>query len=224
MTCIIIEDEQPAQQILLNYIERTPYLQCLGAFDSAMKVPFDLLNNVDVLFLDIQLPEITGIDFLKSMKYTAKTIITTAYRDYAIDAFEIPVNDYLLKPISYPRFLKAVLRVQDLLKTEKEETEELFIYMDKVFHKINKNDIDYIQAQIDYVQIMTNGKKLLVQDSLNNWETKLKDNHFVRVHRSFIVNTKKIEQVQGNQLLIKNTLIPIGKTYRNDLFQKINLV
>jgi two-component system, LytTR family, response regulator LytT len=225
MTCIIIEDELPAQQVLLSYLEKTPSLQCLGVFNSATKVPLNLLNQVEIIFLDIQMPEITGIDFVKSFKNNAKIIITTAYRDYAIDAFEVAVEDYLLKPFSYPRFLKAVLKAQDSLKTGSlvDEENEIFVYADKIFHKIIKSDIFYVQAQVDYISIVHSSGKLLVQDSLNNWEIKFKGSNLIRVHRSFIVNVKKINRIQGNQIMMDETVIPIGGAYRDQLFEKINI-
>jgi len=190
MKCIIIEDELPAQKILIRYIEKTVDLECLGAFRSVQEMSTVILEEVDLLFLDIQLPGVNGLEFLKSLEKKPKVIITSAYRDYAIDAFEEAVEDYLLKPFGYNRFLKAIIRVQTMLyhKNNINDTRELFVYTDKAFHKISREDIFYIRSEVDYVSIVYGEKKLMVQDSMNNWEEKLKHHGFIRIHRSFIIN------------------------------------
>ncbi|MFC5044263.1 LytR/AlgR family response regulator transcription factor [Aquimarina hainanensis] len=223
MKCIIIEDELPAQQLLTNFIERTSYVECIGVYESATDLPLSVMKEADFLFLDMQLPEINGLDFLKSLDEKPRVIITTAYRDYAIDAFEEAVEDYLLKPFSYSRFLKAVHRIQKAIAPEErsQENPEIFVYADKTFHKIRKTDIDYIKAEVDYVSIVGDGIKILIQDSMNNWEEKLKPDGFVRVHRSYIVNFNKIEKVEGNRILIKDHAISIGKTYISEFFKRI---
>ncbi|HEX8576563.1 MAG TPA: LytTR family DNA-binding domain-containing protein [Flavobacterium sp.] len=222
MKCIIIEDEFPAQKVLENYIEKTNSLTCIGVFDTPNKVPFDILNQCDLIFLDIQMPEINGLEFLKSYRFKAKVIVTTAYREYAIDAFEENVADYFLKPFSYARFLKGVTRVEESFTTT-QNTDEIFVYTDKTFHKLNINEISIIQAQVDYINIFFNNQKLLVQDSLNRWEDAYKNSSLLRVHRSYIINLKKIEKIQGNQIFIDNLQIPIGKTYKDILFKIIKL-
>jgi two-component system, LytTR family, response regulator LytT len=222
MKCIIIEDEFPAQKVLENYIEKTSSLDCIGVYDTPNKVPFEILNQSDLIFLDIQMPEINGLDFLKSYRFKAKVIITTAYRDYAIDAFEENVSDYYLKPFSYARFLKGVAKVQESF-TNSQNTNEIYVYTDKTFHKININDILMLQAQVDYVNIFFNNQKLLIEDSLSRWESLYKTSSLIRVHRSYIINFKKINKIQGNKIFIEDWEIPIGKTYKEVLFNKIKL-
>jgi len=222
MKCIIIEDEFPAQKVLENYIKKTNSLTCIGVFDTPNKIPFDILNQCDLIFLDIEMPEINGLEFLKSYRFKAKVIITTAYRDYAIDAFEENVTDYFLKPFSYARFLKGVTRVQESFTTT-QNNNEIFVYTDKTFHKLDINEISIIQAQVDYINIFFNNQKLLVQDSLNRWEEAYKNSSLFRVHRSYIVNLKKIDKIQGNQIFINNMQIPIGRTYKVWLFKIIGL-
>ena len=223
MKCIIIEDELPAQKILIRYIEKTVDLECLGAFRSVQEMSTVILEEVDLLFLDIQLPGVNGLDFLKSLEKKPKVIITSAYRDYAIDAFEEAVEDYLLKPFGYNRFLKAIIRVQTMLyhKNNINDTRELFVYTDKAFHKISREDIFYIRSEVDYVSIVYGEKKLMVQDSMNNWEEKLKHHGFIRIHRSFIINFSKIDKVEGNLVYINKLQLPIGKTYRSSFFDLI---
>ena len=150
-------------------------------------------------------------------------IITTAYRDYAIDAFEEAVVDFLLKPFAYERFLKAVIRIQNTLTPSNSNlnNDEFFVYADKTFHRMDKNDILLIKAEVDYVHIIETTKKVLVQDSLNNWNNKLKDSGFVRVHRSFIINFNRIDKVAGNQIFIEEHIIPIGNTYRAAFFELV---
>lgn len=222
MKCLIIEDEEPAIKLLKTYIDKTMFLECLGVFQSVSALPLGILSKVDFIFLDIQLPGINGLDFLKTIEQRPKVIITTAYRDYAIDAFELAVDDYLLKPFSYERFLKSIYRLQGLTKLDKDENKnELFVYTDKTFFKINKNDIFYIKAEVDYVNIFYENNQLLVQDSMNNWEDKLREDGFIRVHRSYLINFNKIIKVEGNLIYIKDNIIPIGKTYQAAFFHTI---
>ncbi|AYZ11549.1 DNA-binding response regulator [Chryseobacterium arthrosphaerae] len=222
MKCIIIEDELPAIKLLKTYVDKTLFLECLGVFQSVSELPSGILTKVDFIFLDVQLPGINGLDFLKSIDKKPKVIITTAHRDYAVDAFELAVDDYLLKPFSYERFLKSIYRLQEDTKSEKDENKnELFVYTDKTFFKINKNEIYYIKAEVDYVNIFYEHNQLLVQDSMNNWENKLKEDGFIRVHRSYLINFNKIIKVEGNLIHIKDTIIPIGKTYQTAFFNAI---
>jgi len=222
MKCYIIEDEKPAQDVLVNYINKTPNLECLGIFESALELP-TAFENVDFIFLDIQLPEINGLDFIRNLEVKPKIIITTAYRNYAIEAFEVAVEDYLLKPFSYNRFLKSILRLRMSLSTTKNtnDNSELFVYADKTFHKIFKNNILLIKAEVDYVSIVLEEKRILVQDSLNNWNEKLKQDGFMQIHRSYIINFKKIDKIVGNEIYIMEHRIPVSKTYRSSLFSLI---
>ena len=223
MNCIIIEDEIPAQQLLLNYIERSADLSCVGVYTSVSEVSLPHLASIDLLFLDIQLPELNGLDFLRSLEKRPAIIITTAYREYAVDAFEEAASDYLLKPFSYQRFLKAVFRVQQRRAVEPEDnsSDSLFVYADRTFKKIVKSDILYIKAEVDYVMIYYGENKFLIKDSLNNWEEKLKDEGFIRVHRSYLINFEKVESVEGNTIKIASAAIPLGKTYKDQFFALI---
>ncbi len=216
--CILIEDELPAQKLLLSYINKTSSLSCIGIFQSINQLTSDILSQTDLIFLDIELPGLTGLEFLQSLHYRPSIIITTAYRDYAIDAFENQVDDYLLKPFSYSRFLKALFKIQ-VTSSEESEQLDLFVYSDKTFHKIQINSISYIKAEVDYVMIYYENKKLLVQDSLNNWEQKLKSNNFIRIHRSYLINFKLIDKVIGNTVFMGNVNLPIGKKFRGQFFE-----
>lgn len=219
MKCLIIEDEFPAQQVLLCYIEKTSFLECIGVYESVIEVTKNKLNSVDFIFLDMQLPEINGLSFLKALDIKPKVIVTTAYRGYAIEAFEVSVSDFLLKPFSYERFLKALMRIEDSVISTTINNNEFFVYADKTFHRINKNAVLYIKAEVDYVYVVATTKKILVQDSLFNWNNKLKNSGFIRVHRSYIVNLNKIDKVIGNLIYISDQKIPIGNTYKSSFFK-----
>lgn len=224
MKCIIVEDEAPAIKLLKSYIDKTSFLECIGVFETISDLPVGILDNIDFMFLDIQLPGINGLDFLKNLERKPRIIITTAYRDYAIEAFEVAVDDFLLKPFSYDRFLKSVYRLQQEIRPTTDATEnknKLFLYADKTFYNINKQDIVYIKAEVDYVTVFYGTEHLLIQSSLNHWENKLRQDGFIRVHRSYLINADKIIKIEGNMIHIHNAIIPIGKTYRAAFFDTI---
>ncbi len=221
--CLILEDEQSAQEVLLSYIEKTPFIDCLGVYESGLDIPPEQLQQADLLFLDIQLPELSGLSFLKTLTNPPKVIVTTAYTDHAIEAFEEAVIDYLVKPFSYERFFKAITRIRNLfLEQRKEKKEHLFLYADKTIYKVNSKDILYLKAEVDYVKVVTIDTEILILDSLRNWNEKLQGLPFIQVHRSYIINIHKISKVYGNQVFINDKPIPIGKTYKEPFLKKIN--
>ncbi len=219
--CLVLEDEQSAQEVLQNYIDKTPFISCLGIYESGLDIPPEQLQQVDVLFLDIQLPELSGLSFLKTVTDPPKVIVTTAYTEHAIEAFEEAVIDYLVKPFSYERFFKAVTRVRNLFpEQQKEQKKHLFLYADKTIYKVTVDDILYLKAEVDYVKVVTVDTQILILDSLRNWSEKLQESSFVQIHRSYIINTNKISKVYGNQVYIGTKVLPIGKTHK-ELFLKI---
>ncbi len=218
--CLILEDEIAAQEVLQSYIDKTPFLDCVGIYESGLDLTQEQLQRADILFLDVQLPEINGLSYLKTITNPPKVIVTTAYSNYAIDAFEEAVIDYLLKPFPFERFFKAIIRAKNQLQVEhKGADESLFLYADKTFYKINIDDILYLSAEVDYVKVVTEEKSILILDSLRNWEEKLQNFRFIQVHRSYIVNLEKITKVYENLVFISDNAIPIGKTYK-ELFMK----
>lgn len=222
MQCIILEDEKSAREVLQSYVDKTPFIQCAGSYESGLDIPPKALQEVDILFLDIQLPEINGLNFLKTLRNPPKVICTTAYPNYAVAAFEEAVTDYLVKPFSYERFFKAVTRVREqvsLLKREKNE--RLFLYADKTMYSVLTKDILYIKAEVDYVKVVTEAQEILILDSLRNWNEKLQGLPFLQVHRSYIINTQGIQKVYGNQIFMGEAKIPIGKTYKEGFFKAI---
>ncbi len=224
MKCLILEDEKAAQEILTVFIEKTPFMQCIGIYESGIDIPHELIKQADILFLDVELPELNGLSYLKTIDKPPKVIITTAYTNYAVDAFEENVLDYLVKPFSYERFFKAITRAKDqILKDRNEIEKHLFVYTDKTHHRIFIDDILYIKAEVDYVKVVTNDASRLVLDSLRNWEEKLSRYDFLRVHRSYIINVTKIDKVSGNQVLVNNQAIPIGQSYKKSFVKALNL-
>lgn len=224
MTCVIIEDEIPAQKVLLYYIDKIPNLTVLKTFNNAMKAnDFLKSNEVDILFLDINLPDISGIDYIKTIDNPPAVIMTTAYPDYAVASFELPtITDYLVKPFSFNRFLKSVNKVEK--STDKTNINEaIYINVDKTIHKILLKDIKYILSEKNYVTIVSTKTKFSYLESLKNLETKLPSNQFIRSHKSFIINSNYITKISGNQLFMNEVSMPIGRAYKSTLMEKLNL-
>lgn len=223
MKCILIEDELPAQNIIKNFIQKIPDVSVLATFQSALDANvFFKTQSSDVVFLDINLPDISGIDFIKTVKNPPKIIITTAYPDYALDSFELDtIVDYLVKPFSFDRFLKAIRKVENQLTVASpEEKKAVFLNVDKTLHKIFLDDILYIESDRNYITFVTEKNKLVFIDSLKNWNEKLPTT-FIQVHKSYIINTKKIEKIVGNLVSINNSQIPIGRSFKTTLYNAI---
>jgi len=225
MKCIAIEDEASARQLIKSFIERTSSLSLIAVYSSVTEVPLEVMNEIDLLFIDIELPEINGIDFLKTLQKKPKIIVTTAYRDYAVEAFEVAADDYLLKPFSYERFLKSLYKIQ---KNDKPsdiliEDGSFFVYVDRSYIKIKPSEICYVKAEVDYIMIYMENNKILLKDSLNNWEEKLNAVGFIRIHRSFLVRKEAISKIQGNMVYVSDEHLPIGKTYKDEVLRKLGL-
>jgi len=220
--CLILEDEPSAVEIVMGYIEKTPFLTCLGTYESGLDVPPEQLQSADILFLDIQLPELNGLSFLKTLQNPPLVIVTTAYPNYAIEAFEEAVTDYLVKPFSYERFYKSLSRVRSLVVEQRKVIKnQIFLYADKTIYKTNIKDILFLKAEVDYVNVVTHEREVLVLDSLRDWSEKLSQFNFKRAHRSYIINLDHIEKVSGNQVFVKSNALPIGRTYKQDFLEAL---
>ena len=228
MNCIIIEDQPPAQRILKKYIADIGSLNLKATFSDAIQaMEFLKTEAVDLIFLDIHLPKISGIDFLKTMPHPPHVILTTAFPDYALESYEFNVVDYLLKPFSFQRFVKAVSKVpaKNQIEPQKEIKEnarkELFIKSGYEFVKIKVDDIIYIKSDADYTELFIPVKKYLSSEPLRYWLENLDGDQFTRIHKSYIVNTAKIEKVVGNQVyLSNNTVVPIGRAFKENFVKR----
>ena len=233
---IIVDDEPLALDVMETYIEKLPSLELVARCENAIQA-FDILSKeeVDIMFLDIQMPQLTGIEFLKSLSNPPLVIFTTAYPNYAIEGYELNVIDYLLKPISFERFMKAVNKAMAQLElqndnaiatsndTEGEEKADfIFVKADKKLIKINYADILYIEGLKDYVIIKMPTSRVITLQTMKSLEAKLPSNIFKRIHRSYIVNLKKINAVIGNMVEIEKKHLPIGKNYREELLSIVN--
>jgi DNA-binding LytR/AlgR family response regulator len=230
--CIIVDDEQHAIDILEHYAKQTPLLELVGTTTNPLEA-LQLVNSqqVDLVFLDIQMPELSGIDFVKAIHGKAKVILTTAYSEFALESYELDVVDYLLKPVRLPRFLTAVQKAVNEIghKEEKHEleTEDDYIFVKTEskgkFLKINFADIDFIEGMKNYVAIHCGGKKTLVYTAMKDIEERLPHKQFLRVHKSFIIAVPKITGIEGNLVRLHNVNaeILIGDSYKAELMEII---
>lgn len=221
--CLIIEDEPLAAEKVKGFIGKHPALVYLRTFSNPVQA-IDYLdqNEVDIIFLDIEMKPLTGIEFLKSVKTNAKIIMTTAHDEYAIEGYELCVSDYLLKPFSFSRFLKAIEKVKLELKDQL-IVDYLFVKTDYHLEKIMIGSILYIKGMRDYLQIVTAGKKIMTLGKFSSYEEKLVPSNFARVHKSYLVSIEKIEKIEKNRIYISGEKIPIGEVYRERFFEKINV-
>ena len=229
--CIVIDDERLAREYIINYIAKIPQLELLGDFNSPLKA-MDLIKEkkVDLIFLDIQMPDITGINFMKSLDHKPDVIFTTAYQEYAIEGFNINATDYLLKPFSFERFFQAVNKVIDKLEMKSDNRNlaiepdsiqtkiadtYLTVRADRKLYKINFDHIKFIEGQRAYVTFHTENKKITALASLKELEDALPKEDFIRIHKSYIVSVKEILSLEGNILEVNNTKLPVGKSYKD---------
>ena len=217
--CLLVDDEIPAIQILEQYASMIEQLEVVASCDNALKA-FDILKKekVDLIFLDINMPVISGIEFIKALKNPPTIIFTTAYREYAIESYEMDVLDYLLKPFGFDRFLKAV----DKYRSKKESRianyypvkEHIFFKVNRTNHKVMLHEILYLESLKDYTQIHTKNNKLTVRGNLSTSMQKLPKDRFVRIHRSFTVNISKIESYNQSEIFVNGIKLPLGMAYR----------
>src|SRR6185503_1497802 len=221
LRCIIVEDEPLAVKVLADYVSQVPFLELKGTFkDAILATEFLRENEVDLIFLDIHLPKLKGMAFLKTLTDPPDVIITTAYHQYAVEGFNLNVTDYLLKPIEFERFLVAVNKVR-LIHGEKEKVQEnqdkdfIFLNVQKKKVKILFSEIVYIESQREYIKIVTTKKEYISKMSTHEIESLLPGNLFKRIHRSFIVSVSKIESYTAEAVEVNGISIPIGRGYRD---------
>ncbi|MGQ1911269.1 LytR/AlgR family response regulator transcription factor [Marinifilum sp. RC60d5] len=235
INCIIVDDEIHARKILEKYITDIPHVKLIKSCKNALEA-MEILRTqtIDAMFLDINMPKLTGLNFLESLKNPPIVVITTAYREYAVDAYELDVIDYLHKPIPFPRFIKAISKIEEKLqirnnhplvtqeKTEYTAQNFIFIKADKKTIKLNFEDIKYIEGLGDYIKIHTKSKIIISKLTIKKMVDLLPENRFPRVHKSFIISLDLIDSIEGNQIQIQEQKIPIGQIYRQSFIDLIN--
>lgn len=231
LNCIIVDDEPLAQDVLAGYLAMEGATRLAGRFNNAYDArDFLRQHKVDILFLDIEMPEMSGIELLKALPNPPITIFTTAFRDYAFEGFELGVIDFLLKPISFPRFLMAIGRVKDFLALQSEETSLdkdktgpgfIFVKSGVTRIKLSFSDVTHIQGLKDYAIIHTLTGKIVIKGSVKSVLQLFPAEQFIRTHKSFIVATDKVKRIEKNKILIGTHEIPIGRSYKTDVEQRI---
>jgi DNA-binding LytR/AlgR family response regulator len=227
MKCIIVDDEPVARKILREFTSQVPFLELAGEFDTAIKVEAYLQNNtIDILFLDIEMPKLSGLDYLKRSDVKPLVILTTAYPEYALEGYELDIIDYLLKPIPFARFLKAVQKAKEYTELKNATTPHpfssgLFVRSERRIEKIELKDILYIESMGNYVNIFTDNKKIIAYLTLKGLESQLPPNDFLKIHQSFLVSFSRISAIEGNSIKIKDKLLPISRNYRDAVMQII---
>lgn len=226
-SCIIIDDEPIALRVIGGYIEKIDDIEVVGSFTNALEALKILRNQkVDLIFLDIEMPGINGLDFLKSIPQPPKVIFTTAYRNYAAEAFDVDALDYLVKPIPFERFLKAINKFYDTVKPAAvniapQEQRHIILKSDKKNYKVDIDDILYVESMDDYVKVHTVQKTLVCYLRLTGIETMLDSSQFIRIHRAFIVNKKRINIFTHAFVQINNQQLPIGRSYRDLVLNRL---
>ncbi len=232
LKCLLVDDEPPALKVLAHHLSNINGTEIMGQCKNALEA-LDILNSkpVDLIFLDIKMPKILGTDFLRNLSHPPKVIFVSAYRDYALESYELDAIDYLMKPVSFERFLKAISKAkrligQDitLLRNDPIPLEESFVYLrvDKKMQKVLVHQIVYIESWKDYVKVfLDNGKNLLVKQSITTTENMLSERRFLRVHRSYLVSIQKITGYSYLSVLIDRTEIPVGRLYKQAVIETL---
>lgn len=234
ITCVVVDDEPPALQLIADYVQRTPFLQLSGQTTDPMTA-IDLVQQgaAELLFLDIQMPSLTGLQLMKVIGHKCKAILTTAYPDYALDGYELDVIDYLLKPITFDRFLVAAHKARERLRPSLTVVQQvpaaaptlayIFVKTEYKIQKVDLADILYLEGLRDYVAIHTRNGKILTQQSIKSFQEQLPEDNFIRVHKSYLIAIDKIRFIERNRIVITDTYIPVGETYQEMFQQKLQI-
>jgi two-component system LytT family response regulator len=235
LTCIAIDDEPLALEIITAYIEKVPFLKLLRTFDNAIdSIDFIKKNKVDLMFLDIEMEALTGIQLIHALKERPEVIFTTAYDSYAVEGFELDAADYLLKPISFERFVKSVDKVYNKFISPKPKTDTpvhsakatsgnfIFVKTENRLQKVAFSEILFIEGQGDYLKIVTTNARIMTLQNFKKFEATLPPENFLRVHKSYLVALNKIESITRNRIKIGNTLIPVSDSYKNAFYEAIS--
>lgn len=227
--CVIVDDEPLAIEVIKTHLDKLGFFTIAGEFSSAIEA-FQILSTqrIDLMFLDIQMPGIKGTDFLKSLNNPPRVILTTAYREYAFEGYELNVVDYLLKPVSYERFIKAVDKFLSFSErgevnhTASQDSRFIYLNINKKIHKILIHEINYVESVKDYLFIHLVSGKVIAKHTLSAFEALLPQDEFIRIHRSFIVSIKRIRSFNAHSVDLGNQELPIGPNYHTQVFEKLN--
>ena len=229
MNCIVVDDEEFSRNVIKHFVNKTDGLTLVAECESAVDA-FNVLKSteVDIVFLDVEMPEMSGLDLMKALDDMPQIILVTSRPNYAVEAFEYSVTDFLVKPVNYPRFLKAVSKAESNIKatnvTVEKKTNEVFVKADSKIVRLKLTDIIYIEALSDYVIINTPTRKYIIHSTMKGLEKKLPESDFIRVHRSYIVNLQKIDSIEDLNVIVPGKTIPIGASYKNNFLGKLNLL
>lgn len=230
MNCIIVDDEEMCRNAMKHLVSQVDFLNLIGICSNATEA-LNLLNNnkIDLMLLDIEMPDMSGIELIKSLKSPPLTILTTSNKEYALEAFEYSIVDYIIKPILLDRFFKAIAKAKEIFENSPQNidfssSEYVFIKSNGVLVKINLKDILWIEALGDYLTINTSDKKYTIHSTMRTMESKLSSNKFIRVHRSFIIAIDNISSIEDNVVVIGKKLIPVGAVYKDNLKKRLNFL
>ncbi|MDO7850191.1 LytR/AlgR family response regulator transcription factor [Hymenobacter convexus] len=233
LSCLVVDDDPLSVQVVLNCINNTPFLTAAGSYTNPVEAAEALRTQpVDLLFLDVEMPLMSGIELLRTLQHPPLVVLITSSKDYAVQAFEHAVVDYLVKPVSYARFLQAAQKALEMTERQASagaenieaaaNNEFTFVKVDNKLVRVSFADVRYVEALGDYVHIITKQSKLIVYSTMKGVEEKFPSNQFVRVHRSFIVNVNHIQALEDNMLTVEGKQIPVGQTYLRDVMQRLN--
>ncbi|MDE5420635.1 LytTR family DNA-binding domain-containing protein [Ancylomarina sp. DW003] len=226
INCLIVEDEPLSQEVLESYINNCHELKLCGICKDAMQANSILHNeNIDLIFLDINMPIINGIEWLKSLDQNSEVIFTTAYPEYAVEGFDLNALDYLLKPFSFDRFLKSINKFTATKKhtktTQSDTSKTIWVKSNKKSYPIKLSELIYIESDGDYLKLYLNDKPIIIHETLKHFISKLPNKVFMKIHRSFVINITKVEYLEGNQVCLASKLIPVAASYREEFYQAI---
>ncbi len=227
-SCVIVDDDAVARTVIEHFVTDVPDLNLLASFETATAaISSTELGNADIVFLDVEMPRMTGLEMLETMENAPLVVLVTSKTEYAVDAFGIDVVDYLLKPVTFARFLKSVNRCRSILESRidpGDAPDHVFVKSDGRLMKVQLADIEWIEAQRDYVLIHTPSQDFFIHSTMKRLSDRLSETEFARVHRSFIVRMDKIEDIEDGSILIGKKVIPVGASYKDDLMNRLNLL
>lgn len=227
INCIIVDDEEMSRATIEHFVSQTKSLNLIGLCSSAVEAANFLKDQqIDLIFLDIEMPQMSGLELIKTLEHPPQIILVTSKKEYAVEAFEYNVVDYLVKPVDYSRFLQAVNRIHEggELISNSKNSDEIFIKSDSKIVKLNFSAIQYVEALADYAIIHVEKTRHIIHSTMKALEQKLPENMFIRVHRSYIVNISKIDSIEDMNITIGSANIPVGASYREKFMNKINML